>query len=410
MNESVQANKKKALLFSIYRGLTADWFFIYAIDSIFYSDVKMMSFSQISLIATIASLSYIIVCLPTVRLVRKIGTVRSTQIGTAFLLISAVMMVFDPIVIFISQPVFMFGVALKNASDSKILKDNLKMYGLSKDYTKYSSISKFIWTFVNAISTILAGFMFDAWPYSPIVTSCVIMLVMLILSFFVKNEKESFKKANNLPLHNVKLEKFEFIKLFKYRTTWLLLFFSILLFGFISGGMDVAKLPFQELNFSTITITTVCLIAYFLRAITAFSFSFVYQKLRFNSIYIVISLFSLGALLLGLGGILLTGTACLIIMAIGISLLYASRDPFYLIREDFVMNSNGLTKRQTLLQITSIGTYIGRLIVTFSISIILNYESIFTVFLLLLILTPICIIISLLLRRKQKMNKYDVFY
>ncbi len=410
MNESVKINKRKALLFSIYRGLTADWFFIYAIDSIFYSEVKMMSFSQISLIATIASLSYILVCLPTVRLVRKIGTVRSTQLGTALLLISAVMMVFDPIVIYISQLVFMLGVALKNSSDSKILKDNLKMYGLSKDYTKYSGISKFIWTFVNAFSTILSGFMFDFWPYSPIVASCIVMFIMLVLSFFVKNEKEAFKKTNNLPAHTVKLEKFEFIKLFKYKTTWLLLFFSIIFYGFIAGGMDVAKLPFQEMNFSTVTITTVCLIAYFLRAITAFAFGFIYEKLRFNSIYIVISLCSIGALMLGLGGILSAGTTALIIMGIGIALLYSSRDPFNLIREDFVMNSNGLTKRQTLLQITSIGTYLGRLIITLVISIVLNYQTIFTVFLLLLALTPFCIVISVLLRRKQKINKYEVFY
>lgn len=410
MNESVKINKRKALLFSIYRGLTADWFFIYAIDSIFYSEVKMMSFSQISLIATIASLSYILICLPTVRLVRKIGTVRSTQLGTALFLISSVMMVFDPIVIYISQPVFMFGMALKNSSDSKILKDNLKMYGLSKDYSKHTSISKFIWTFVNAISTILSGFMFDLWPYSPIVASCVIMLIMLILSFFVKNEKESFKKANNLPPHNVKIEKFEFFKLFKYRTTWLLFFFAIFFYGFVAGGMDIAKLPFLELNFSTVTITTVCLIAYFLRAITAFAFGFIYEKLRFNSIYIVISLCSIGALMLGLGGILSAGTTALIIMGIGIALLYSSRDPFNLIREDFVMNSNGLTKRQTLLQITSIGSYLGRLIITLVISIVLNYQTIFTVFLLLLALTPFCIVISVLLRRKQKINKYEMFY
>ena len=187
-------------------------------------------------------------------------------------------------------------------------------------------------------------------------------------------------------------------------------FFAIFFYGFVAGGMDIAKLPFLELNFSTVTITTVCLIAYFLRAITAFAFGFIYEKLRFNSIYIVISLFTVGALLLGLGGILFTGTTALIVMAIGISLLYSSKDPFNLIREDFVMNSNGLTKRQTLLQITSIGNYLGRLIVTFSISIILNYQTIFVTILLLLVLTPLCVVISLLLRRKQKINKYDVFY
>lgn len=410
MNTSLKANKRKALLFSIYRGLTADWFFIYAIDSLFYSDVKMMSFSQISLIATIASLSYILICLPTVRLARKIGTMRSTQLATAMFLISALMMIFNPLVIFLSQPVFMFGVALKNASDPKILKDNLKMYGLSEDYPKYAGISKFVWTFVNAISTLLSGFMYDAWPYSPIVASCIVLTIMFVLSFFVKNEKEIFKRQNNMPAHNVKLEKFEIIKLFKYRTTWLLLAFSMIVFGFIAAGMDIAKLPLQELNFSTVTITTLCLIAYLVRAFVAFGFGYIYKKLRFNSIYIVISLCTVGILMMGLGGLFATGTLALIIMGSGMAMLYASRDPFNLIREDFVMNSNGLTKRQTLLQVTLIGNYLGRLIATFVVSCLLTTQTVFITLLLLLSLAPFAIIISLLLRRKQKINKYDVFY
>ena len=114
--------------------------------------------------------------------------------------------------------------------------------------------------------------------------------------------------------------------------------------------------------------------------------------------------------MIGLGGLLASGTTALIIMAVGTMLLYSSRDPYNLFRDNFVMNSNGLTKRQTLLQITYVGNYAGRLIVSFSISYILLSQTVAVAYLIILALVPFAILISLLLHRKQKVNKYDVFY
>lgn len=410
MEATVKKNKRKALYFTIYRALTYDWFFIYAIDSIYYNEIKLMSFSMISLLVTVASLTYIIVCVPMVRVARKIGTVQSSRIGTALFLIAAIMLLFEPWTIFLSQIVFMVGLALKNSSETKILKDNLKMYGLSKDFVKYGSITQFTWAFVNTISTVCAGFLYTVWPYAPIVACTIILVIALIMSIFIHNEKEIYKKQNNLPAHEVKLEKFEFFKLFKYHTTWILLFFSMIFYGLISGSMDITKMAFQELQFTATTITIVCAIAYFLRAFTAYGFSFIYKKMRFKSIYLILAVSAGGILMIGLGGLLASGTTALIIMAVGTVLLYSSRDPYNLFRDNFVMNSNGLTKRQTLLQITYVGNYAGRLIVSFSISYILLSQTVAVTYLIILALVPFAILISLLLHRKQKVNKYDVFY
>lgn len=410
MDQTLKKNKRKALFYTIYRGLSYDWFFIYAIDSIYYNEVKLMSFSEISLLVTVSCLTYILVCLPIVKIVRKIGTVTSSRIGSALFLLSAIMLLFDPWAIFVSQPIFVIGSALKNSSESKILKDNLRMYGMSKYYAKYSSISVFLWAFVNTLSTICAGFLYNLWPYAPIVASCVVMVIALVMSFFIKNEKEIYKKQNNLPAHTVQLEKFEAFKLFKYHTTWLLLFFSMILYGFIAGTMDISKQVFQELSFSTTTITTVSTIAYFIRAVTSFVFSFIYNKLHFKSVYLLIALSGTGVLLTGLGGLLTTGTTALVLLSIGMILLYMTRDPYGIVREDFVMNSNGLTKRQTLLQITYIGNYSGRLLVSLAISGLLLSQSVAVTYLILLAMVPFMILISLLLHRKQKVNKYDEFY
>lgn len=411
ISPEIKKNKRKIFFFLLYRALSIDYFFLYAVDTVYYSEVKGMTFSQISLIATILCLSYVIIAIPFVSIVRKIGTVRSSQLGTLFYFISAVMVFFDPIVIYISQFFFAVGIALKGPSESKILKDNLKMYGLSEKYSKYTSLVQFSYAVIEGVATLLAGFLFDFWPYTPVVLCSLFLAIACILSFFIKNEKELYKKQNNLPMHNVKTEKFEFFKLFKYHTTWLLLIFSAIFFALTVSSLDINKMVFKDLAFSTVTITIVWGVAKILRGITAFGFGLIYKKLGFKSIYIIIVAIIGGLSLIGFGGVFASGTVALILLSIGTVLIICTKEPFSLVREDFVMNSNGLSKRQTLLQITNLGCYIGRLIASFSISYILLSQSPAMVNLILLgALVPLAIIFSLLLQRKRKINKYDVYY
>ena len=92
----IKKNKRKIYFFLIYKAIALDYFFFYAIDSIYYNEVKSMTFSEISLIVTIFSLCYMIVSIPLVSVVRKLGTVRSSQLGTFFYLISALMIFINP--------------------------------------------------------------------------------------------------------------------------------------------------------------------------------------------------------------------------------------------------------------------------------------------------------------------------
>ena len=143
------------------------------------------------------------------------------------------------------------------------------------------------------------------------------------------------------------------------------------------------------------------------RAFATLGFGYIYKKLKFNSIHILTAAIVLGLLMVGLGGLYLSGTAALIVLGIGSALLYSTKDPFHVVREDFVMNSKGLTKRQTLLSITNVGTNIGRMVMSLAISqILLTQTAVVTNLIMLGALVPIAIVLSLLLARKRKINKY----
>lgn len=405
--ELVKKNKRKVYFFLAYKSITIDWLLVYAIDSLYYADVKGMSFSMISLLTTVFCLSFIVAQIPGVKLVRNMGTVNASRLGTFLLFISTIFLFFDPWAIFVAEVLSGVALSIKNLAEPKILKDNLKMYGLSENFSKYNSISRFGFSFLTAIGTFAAGYLYEFWAYSPFILASSILFISVIMSFFIKNEKEIYKRENNLPKHNVALEKFEYIKLFKYRTTWLLLFFSMIFFALVCCPMDINKMVFQQLDFSATTITTITGIAYLIRSFATLGFGYVYAKFKFNSIHIITTFSVAGLLMMGLGGIFLNGISALIVLGIATTLLYLTKDPFQIVREDFVMNSKGLTKRQTLLSITNIGTYLGRTIMSLIISQILITQSAAMADLIILAsLVPIAVLISLLLARKRKINKY----
>ena len=403
----VKKNKRKSYFFIVYKAITIDWLLIYAIDSIYYAEIKGMSFSTISLLTMIFCLSFAVAQIPCIKFVRWIGTANASRLGTILVFISTLFLFFDPWAMFVAQALSGIGLSIKNLAEPKILKDNLKMYGLSENFSKYSSIARFGFCFLTAIGTFAAGYLYEVWPYAPFVMASSILLVAVIMSIFIKNEKEIYKKDNNLPKHNVAIEKFEYIKLFKYRTTWLLLFLCFFYFALVCSPVDINKMVFQELSFSTTTITTITGIACMVRAFATLGFGYIYKKLKFNSIHILTAAIVLGLLMVGLGGLYLSGTAALIVLGIGSALLYSTKDPFHVVREDFVMNSKGLTKRQTLLSITNVGTNIGRMVMSLAISqILLTQTAVVTNLIMLGALVPIAIVLSLLLARKRKINKY----
>ncbi len=407
MNSQAQKNKRKVFFFLTYKALAIDYFLFFAIDTMFLNEIKGLSFSMISLLITVFALSYLLFSIPAVRIVRKIGTANATRIGVTCMMISLALVCFDPWLIFISKVFYALGYVLKGVAEPKLLKDNLKMYGLSDNFTKYTALARVAYNIIDAVTCIAAGFLYTIWPYAPIILGTSILFVAVIMSIFIKNEKEVYKKTHHLPPHNVQMEKFEYIKLFKYKTTWLLLFFAALFFSLINCSVDINKMVFQDLGYTAIMISvTVGLVRVF-RAVTTLVFERIYHKFGFKSIYVAVTLVSVGILAIGLGGIFLSGYTGLVVLGIGTAFLFASYDMYDLVRVDFVMNSHGLTKRQSLLVITNMGNYGGRMLVSLAVSGLLTVQSAAVTNLILLgCLLPFLIVICILLDRKKKINKY----
>ena len=94
-------------------------------------NVKNMSFSTISLLVTVFALCYIILSFFAPKIVQWIGTANSSRLGVLLMLISMVLVFFDPWVIFVSRAFYAASLCLKNVAEPKILKETSKCTALA---------------------------------------------------------------------------------------------------------------------------------------------------------------------------------------------------------------------------------------------------------------------------------------
>ena len=96
--ESEKLKRRKIMLSNsiipYFMGLSDDLMFFIAINSLFFTVVKNLSTAEISFLTTISSLSCILLQIPFLKIIQKIGNIQSIRLGTIMLLTSSILMTF----------------------------------------------------------------------------------------------------------------------------------------------------------------------------------------------------------------------------------------------------------------------------------------------------------------------------
>lgn len=134
-------NEKKLFrsikIYPIFYGLSSDLIFWIAINTLFLTTVKNLSASQINSIGAIGTLIGILFQLILIKIVRKIGNVKSVRIGTILLFLSVLFNTFSTkyIGFLIAELCYTIGFVFKHM-DNVILIKNLKYLNKEEDYIK----------------------------------------------------------------------------------------------------------------------------------------------------------------------------------------------------------------------------------------------------------------------------------
>lgn len=251
-NNKVNSN---LFLVIIYKMLSFDLLFYYAISYLFLNNIKGFSTSQIVFADSFYPLFKLIFQLPCTILIQKIGKKNSLILSNIACAIFGflILVLVKPSTIIIGNAFLAFSFVIKDMAEPTFLYDSITdKKNINASFSKYESISTSGYFFLDAITSILAGFLYVYNPYLPMILSLILSIVATLLACNLK-ENKSQEKIN---YDNVKNEFSTYLKdlskAFKYilkssRLRSLILFNALIISNF-NLMITLQKSLFTDVN------------------------------------------------------------------------------------------------------------------------------------------------------------------
>lgn len=404
-NEKISKFNK---IYPWYSGLSGDLLFWVAIDTLFLTVVKNFTASQIVSLTTISLIICIVLQIPLIRIIRKIGNTKSVRLGSFLLLISSILLTFGNsyLTIVLGKILYEIAFTFQNMSNV-VLKNNLQIQDRSDDYIKVKTKCNTIYSGATMIISFIASYMFNLNNYLPMIFCILFCIICFILSFDIIDFSK-FDKIENTSSKNKK----------KLRYTKLLVILIIsygLFYPIVNSGQLNGKLFIQQeslINFTVektaIIIGVILSVSRIIRVISNMIFDKMYKKFK-DKIGVILPVLLAISILLMIVGYFIRGSIILkfLIMSIGYIIILFIRDPFKIYMQDLALNSTSNEYHQTLLTTIELYRKIVRAIISLGFSIVLIDYPMILVISILLILSILEILISIKLY-KLVINANDV--
>lgn len=396
-------------IFPWFAGLQGDLLFWIAIDTLFLTVVKNLNASQIVSLTSISLITCIILQIPLLRIIKKIGNTKSVRLGSLLLLISSILLTFGKnyIVIVIGKIFYEIAFTFKNMINA-ILKNNLELQKRESEYIKYRTNANTIYSVVTMIISFVASIMFNVNNYLPMIGCITFCIICFILSFYmvdysnIKHNEERKQKQLEKVNNKIKYSKIVLLILISYG-----LFYPIVNSGQSDGKLFIQQELLKNYNVekTVLIIGLILCVSRIIRVISNISFNKIHKKYK-DKVGIILPLFLTLSLCLMIIGYFISFSLFLkiIVMSLGYIIILFIRDPFKVYIQDLALKKCEKNQQQTLLTILDLFRKIVRAIIDLSFTAILINHPILIVIIILVILSVIEIFISQYLYRKLKLS------
>ena len=188
--EDIKKHKKHNIrIYYIYKAISWDLLFYYAVSFIFLNAFKGLTPAEIVFADAFFPLYKVLFQIPAALLVNRIGKKNCLIVGNTSLLVYMIFVLgCNYYQIMIIANIFMaFGFVLKNLCESNILYDSLQ--GDPDKLKKYSKIegrSSALYYYLGAFSSIVAGLTYNINPYIPMCICMGFVIASIICSYLFK--------------------------------------------------------------------------------------------------------------------------------------------------------------------------------------------------------------------------------
>ncbi len=396
MNDKVL--KKFNKLFPWYEGLSGDLLFWVAIDTLFLTVVKKFTASQIVSLTSIPLIICIILQVPLLTIIGKIGNTKSVRLGAFMLLLSSILLTFGPnyITVVIGRIIYEIAMTFHNMVNAT-LKNNLDIQNKENDYIRLRTNANTIYAVITMIISFIASILFNINNYLPMIGCITFCFICFILSFYMVDysNNDNVKKEDNNSNKKLKYSKIIIFMIMSYG-----LFYPIVNSGQSNGKLFIQQelLKNYSVEKAALIIGAILCISRIIRVISNISFNKVHKKFKDKVGFILPVLLSLSLWLMVIGYMLKFNIVIrIIIMSLGYIIILFIRDPFKVYIQDLALKHSNKSKQQKILATLDLSRKIIRTIISLSFTLILINHPMILVISILIVLSLIEILISLYL-------------
>ena len=217
--EVIKARKQNMKIYSLYRAISLDLIFFYAIEFLFLTQVKHISSSNILLSISLYSIFMIILQIPASIIVDKFGTRKCTIIANIFNSMFLILIIFcrGLKMLIIAQFVSALCYSLKNIADSALIKYSIPK--TKKDGEIFSRLEGRAYKnyyLLDASTSVLSGFLYVINPYIPIILSLCFSILSVVMSLGFKDIEEVRNREKNVQKNEIEKYFNDLIKGIKF--------------------------------------------------------------------------------------------------------------------------------------------------------------------------------------------------
>lgn len=235
-----------------YRAFSYDFVFLFTISILYLTEVKGFSYSQSLLLDAIFMLTCFALQIPISKVIRKLGRTTCAQLASlcSILFVLIYLLAGNFWWFLFANTLYGLGTAVRNIADIEILSLSLKKLNRKKDFAKIEGRGLFGHYVFEGISAVASGYLYEfVSPYSPIIFTGICSIVLLVLSFILKDPIDEIDAEQELKIEERKNANSPSYKTLLRRpfVFWLVIF-AFSFFGIINIHSLMAKVYYQSIN------------------------------------------------------------------------------------------------------------------------------------------------------------------
>ena len=341
---SKKMSKRNMSLFPIYKILSWDYLFFYTIYFLFLTQVKGLTAADVVLKTAFYSLFIMILQIPANILISFIGRKNSIILAnvTNCFYVVIIMLCRNIGDLIFAEFISAFSFAIKGIAETSLLGLSIPNSRYKKEkFSKINSRGSTGYYILNAISKVLAGYLFTINAYLPLVLSLVILIVSTIIScFFIEPEK---KKKENFDIETgvkeIKDIKAGFKFTLKSERLKAILLSSALITAILSILSDYEISLFQDINLSSTLIGIISAVMSLLSAYASKKERKFNEKFKNKSLTVISFILVFCSLISGVCGIFRPMNIFLMIVILASYFIYGyGQGVYYTIIERYLSN------------------------------------------------------------------------